>query len=97
MKWEGCLAACGRGTDEELGAPVADDRANLKDRSGSLDLNQGDDRRSGCDGHGSVHRNAQRAMIGIAGDRMLVHHLNDRKQGQQRQTQRRDSQGCTGP
>jgi len=81
------LTAGGRGAGEELGTPMADDRARL----GKLHI-------SACPDHddqGGHHRNrsrrmqrnAERAMIGVALNQMGVRHLHSGQQHQQSQTQ----------
>jgi len=76
-----------RRAGEELGIPMADDRAGL----GKLYRSAGPDH----DHHGSHHRdgrrrmqrNAQRTMIGIALGHMVVRHLSGNQQQEQSQTQ----------
>ncbi len=59
------LTADGRGTRKELGMPVADGRARLKNRRGTLHLHQHHHGSRHRDGRRRVHRDAQRAMVGI--------------------------------
>ena len=82
------LAASGRGAIEEGGMPVSTNRASFKrrQRRGSDpdhdNANCHDDER-----HDRVHHDAERAMIGIGGDRMHKRHVDNRQQHQQDQAQ----------
>jgi hypothetical protein len=78
---EDALAGGWGGTGEELRMPVTDDRARSEDRGRRFDLDQGDHCSRYCDGRGCMHDNAQRAMVGVALNRMDVRHLD---YGQQR-------------
>jgi hypothetical protein len=57
--------------------PVSDDCAHPNDWRESLDLDQGSHDRGDHSRRCRVHRNAKLAVVGIAGVRMDVHHLED--------------------
>lgn len=84
---ESGLAAGGRGPSEELGMPVPDDRTRLSNRFWGSDSDQDHDGRGNRNRRRGVHRNAQRAMVGIVVQRMNVRHLDQGHHRQQRQTQ----------
>lgn len=68
--------------------PIPDNSGNFKNyRSGGLDLNQHDHRSHDRDRRGGMHRDAQRAMICIAFERMHVRYLHHSQQRQQDKTQ----------
>ena len=71
--------------------PVADDRARLDNRRGAPHSDQDDCCCHHRNRHSRVHGNAQRAMVGIALQRVHVRHLDHGQQCQQNQTQQR---GC---
>ena len=56
----------------------------------SLDLDQHDGDCGSRDRHRGVQNDAQRAMIRVGVDRVDVRHLDDGKQGQQRQAHQHD-------
>jgi hypothetical protein len=78
---------------------MADGRERLKEGLGRPDLNQHDHRGHYGDGRCRVHDDAQRAMVGIAFERMGVCNLGHGKQRQQDQThhcdQRQSVRLCT--
>lgn len=80
------LAACGRGARKELGMPVADDRERLKNRGRGLNLDQYDNSSRHRDRRCSMHHNAERAVVGIAFERVHVRHLDHGQQRQQGKT-----------
>ncbi len=87
---EGASAGRGRGTREELGLPVTNLGARLKDRGGTFKLDQNNDG-SGVDGRdGRVHDHTERAVVGIAAVGVQMGHLGDGQESQQAQTQNRD-------
>ena len=88
---EDALTAGGRGSSEELGVPIPDDRARLDNRLGGADSDQDYDSRGNRNRHRGVHRNAQRAMVGIAVQSMYVRHLDHGHHRQQSQTKQ---SGC---
>ena len=57
---------------------------------GSLDLDQHDHRGHDRDGRSRVHHDAQRAMVGVAVERMHVRHLDHGQQRQQGKTHNGD-------
>src|ERR1035438_9281017 len=69
------LAAGWRRTCNELGMPVPNHGLRFKGRGCGLDLYQQDHRGYDCDRRRRVHGNAERAMVGIAVQRMHVRHL----------------------
>lgn len=81
------LAAGRWRTGEELGMPIADGRARYVDRHDGFESDQNN--RVGHDRNrrGRVHGHAERAMVGIAIERMDVRYLDHGQQRQQRQTQ----------
>ncbi|MGA2887237.1 MAG: hypothetical protein ABSE51_04245 [Terracidiphilus sp.] len=88
------LAACGRRAREELGVPMPDDRPRLNERCGGPDSDQDNHRCHHRNGRSRVHRDAQRAMVGIRVERVCVRHLNQgqqREQGQTHQSRRPES------
>jgi hypothetical protein len=84
------LAAGGRGACKQLGMPVPDDRLRRKNRGGALDLDQHNHGGRDRDGCGGVHHDAQRAMVGIAVERMHVRYLDHGQQRQQGKTHHGD-------
>jgi hypothetical protein len=66
---------------------MEDDRAHLDNRRGGPYLDQDHDGRRNRNGRGTLHHHAQRAMVGIAVERVHVHHLDHSQQRQQNQTQ----------
>jgi hypothetical protein len=80
----------GRRASEELGVPMADDRAGLGKLHSSAGPDHDDHGSHHRDGSRRVQRNAQRAMIGIALGHMVVGHLYGDQQRQQDQTQQSD-------
>jgi hypothetical protein len=88
---EDALTAGGRGSSEELGVPIPDDRARLDNRLGGADSDQDYYSRGNRNRCRGVHRNAQRTMVGIAVQRMYVRHLDHGHHRQQSQTKQ---SGC---
>lgn len=82
------LAAGGRRARKELGMPVPNDRLRRKDQGGALDLDQHNHRSHYRNGRSRVYDDAQRAIIGIAAERMRVRHLDHGQQRQQGKTHR---------
>jgi hypothetical protein len=78
-------------TCKELGVPMPDDRARLKDTGFTLNPDQNNDGRNSRDRGCRVHGDAQLAVVRIAVDRVDVSHLND---GQQRQQNQTHKSGC---
>jgi hypothetical protein len=66
--------------------PVSDNRVNFKKRWGE-GFNPDQDNRDqhDHDGHNRVHRDAQHAVVGIAGGRMDVHYLDHGQKREQNQ------------
>jgi hypothetical protein len=89
------LAAGGRGTRKELGVTVPDDRARLKDWGAGLDMDQHDHGGRDRDGRCRVHYDAQRAMVGIAVERMHVRYLDHGQQRQKGKTHHGDQRQST--
>jgi hypothetical protein len=71
--------------------PVADIRARLNNRRGSSHFDQDNRSRHHRNRRSRVHRDAQRAMVGIPVQRMHVRHLDH---GQQRQQGQAKKSGC---
>jgi hypothetical protein len=69
---------------------VADDRERFKNRGRSLNLNQHDHGSRDRDRRRCVHYDAQRAVVGIALERMHVRHLDHGQQRQQGKTHNGD-------
>jgi hypothetical protein len=82
------LNAGGRWACVELGMPVANDRARLGNRRWVPDSDQDDCCRHYRDRRSRVHRDAQRAMVGILVQRVYVRHLDHGQYCQQGQTQK---------
>jgi len=76
------LAAGGRGACEELGGPVADQGAGLRNRCGSADPDQNNGGGGNGGRGGGVHGNAQRALVGRSFSLMEVRYLDEREDGQ---------------
>jgi hypothetical protein len=68
--------------------PVASGRARLGNRRRGPDSDQDDRCRQHRNRRSSVHRDAQRAMVGILVQRVYVRHLNHSQQRQQGQAQK---------
>ncbi len=81
------LAAGRRRAGEELGAPIADDRARLNGQSHGPNPDQNNDSCDDRDRHCRVHGDAELAVVGIVAGRMEVGHLNHDQQRHQGQTQ----------
>jgi hypothetical protein len=75
--------------------PVPNGRSRLKYRGGDFDLDENDDRSHNRDRRRRMHRDAQRAMVGIAFERMHVRHLDHGQQRQQDKTQHGDHRQST--
>jgi len=80
------LAAKRRWARNELGVPVPNHRAHLNHRRRRSGLYQHHHRSHHRDRRRGMHRNAQRAMIGILVLRMHMRHLDHGQQRQQNQT-----------
>jgi hypothetical protein len=66
--------------------PVSGDRANFKKtQRQNFDPDQNTRDQHDHDGHNRVHRNAQRAVVGIAIGRMGVHYLDHGQKREQNQ------------
>jgi len=78
------LAASGRGTTEEGRMPVSTNRAKFTRRQRRC---SDPDEEDPCEEHHKrnyrVHHDAELAMVGIAGDRVYVHHLGYHQERQQ--------------
>jgi hypothetical protein len=85
-KSERRLAAAGRGTNEELGVPIAGDRLRLENGRAGLDLNQNNNGSCNRDGRGCMEQDAEGAVVGIGIDRMHVRHLDYGEERQQDKT-----------
>ena len=83
------LAAGGRRACKELGMPVANHRSRLKHRHLGLDLHQHHCGSRNHDRRSRVHHDAQRAVVGIALQRMHVRHLRHSQQRHQDETHNR--------
>ena len=70
---------------------VQDDRAHYKNRGRGLNLDEHNHCRDDGDRCSRLHRDAQRAMVGIRLQRVHVRHLDHSQKRQQNQTQHR---GC---
>jgi len=88
---EVALTAGRRGSSEEFGVPIANDRARLDNRCGTSDSDQDYYSRGNRDRSRRVHRDAERAMARVALQSMYVRHLDHSHHRQQRQTQQ---SGC---
>ena len=88
------LTAGGRRACNELGMPVADSRARLKNRRRSLNLHQHHHGNRNRDGRRRVHHDAQRAVVGIALQRMHVRHLHHGQQRHQEKAHHRRRRQC---
>ena len=77
------LAAAGRGTNEELGLPIAGDRLRLKNWRAGFDLDQDNNGGGDRNGGSRVKQDAERAVVGIGIDRMHVRYLDNGKECQQ--------------
>ena len=66
--------------------PVSSDRANFKKTwRQNFDPDQNNRDQHDHDGHNRVHRDAQRAVVGIASGRMDVHYLGHGQKREQNQ------------
>ena len=83
------LAAGWRRARNELRVPVPNDRAGLNNGRRSSGLHHDHKRSDYRDRSRRLHCNAQRAMVGIVGDRMHVRHLDHGQQRQQDQAHHR--------
>jgi hypothetical protein len=72
--------------------PVADNRARLGNRCGTPHSDQDNRSRHHRNRRSRVHRNAQRAMVGVALQWMHVRHLDH---GQKRQQGQAQNSGCS--
>jgi hypothetical protein len=66
--------------------PVANHRARFGERRLASDTNQDDCGRGNRNRHRRMHGNAQRAVVGVALQRVHMRHLDDGEQSQQGQT-----------
>lgn len=81
-----CRAGNRRRASEELRVPVSRDRANLKSRRGSFNLNQHNNGGSNRNGSRGVQHDAKRAVIRVGVERVDVRHLRHRNDRDQHQT-----------
>jgi len=79
------LEAGGRRAGKELGMPIPREGSRLKNKGAGLDLNQDDNGRGNGHGRCRVHQDAQRAVVGVAFERVNVGHLHHGQQRQQDQ------------
>jgi hypothetical protein len=83
---EDALAASGRGANKEGRRPVSGDRADFKkDWRGGSDPDQDYRDQHDHKGHNRVHRDAKRAVVGVAIGRMDVHYLDHGEKCEQNQ------------
>jgi len=75
--------------------PETYDRPRFKNRGHCFDLDQHDHGSRHRNGRGCVHDDAQRAMVGVALDRVEVRHLDDGQQRQQDKTHHGDHRQST--
>ena len=68
---------------------MTDDFRRLKNWRSSLNVDQHNHSRDGRNRRGRLHRDAQRAMAGIAFDRMHMRHLSHGQQRHQSKAQQR--------
>lgn len=70
--------------------PVANNRVNFKEcRGEGFDPDQDNRDQHDHDGHNRVHRDAQRAVVGVAGGCMDVHYLDHGQKREQDQAHER--------
>lgn len=91
------LAADGRWTGEELGMPIAGDRARLVDGGAGLDLNHDNDGGRNRQRRGAVQQDAERTVVGIGVQRMHMRNLDDGKQRQKEEAHHGDHRQSARP
>ena len=91
MNSKASLAAVGRRAGEELGIPIAYDRADFNQRLAAAQDDQNDRGGNHRNRSRRVHGDAQLAMIRVALEYVVVRHLDEGQKRQQGQTQQSGS------